>query len=340
MRQLHVIDDLNYGGAQTQLRLLATAAVERGDPVAVASLKRPGAVGGALRAGGVEVEWLGRRLAFDPFALRRLVRTIRRRRPEALVGWGAAAAPFCRLAKRATGVRWLHHPWGQVSPHATLADDDLSRLPSAIDPAIRPADGSAKLAMRGWLRSGGVDVADDAPVLLTVARLDRPRAVNELAWAADVVRVVCPGLRMLVVGDGPALVACQRFASQATEPGLVTWLGGQADLKPFYAAADVVWVGAGRGVAPTPALEAMAAGKPLVMAAAAGREALFDTPSLDAGLLPGWSDRAAWARVTRRLLEERSWAEEIGAANDSRVTAGHSCDEAYAALTECLAVAS
>lgn len=340
MRQLHVIEDLGYGGAQQQLRLLATVAAERGDPVAVAELKRPGPVSEALRAAGVEVAWLGRRLAVDPFALRRLVKMVRRLRPDTLVGWGAATAPFCRLAKRSTGVPWLHHPRGESSQHAAFADGELTSLPNATDPAWRPADEREKTAARAWLRAGGVEVTDASPVLLTVARIDRPRAMKELLWAADLVRVVCPGLRMLVVGDGPALLACQRFAAGATEPGLIAWLGAQPDLRPFYAAADAVWVGAGRGVAPTPALEAMAAGKPVVMAAAPGREALFDPPSLGAGLLPVWNDRAAWARVTRRLLEEKPWADEIASDNAGRVAERHSPEAAYAALVGSLSVAS
>lgn len=340
MRQLHVIDDLDYGGAPQQLRLLAAAARERGDAIGVASLKRPGPVSEALRAEGATVEWLGRRLAFDPFALRRLVLTIRRQRPDALVGWGARVAPFCRFAKRATGVRWLHHPRGEASPHAALADGNLSGLPVACDPAIRPTGQSEKLAARAWLRAGGVDVADDASVLLTVARIDRPRATKELLWAADLVRVVCPGLRMLVVGDGPARRACQRFAAGATEPRLVGWLGEQADLRPFYAAADIVWVGAGKNATPTPALEAMAAGKPLVVAEAEGRAALFDEMAREAGVLPAWNDRAAWARVTRRMLEEKGWADKLAAANAERVVTGHTPDLAYAALCDSAAASA
>lgn len=120
-------------------------------------------------------------------------------------------------------------------------------------------------------------------------------------------------------------MACQRFAAQAVEPGLVVWLGGWQDLVTVYAAADVVWCGAGGGASPTPALEALAAGKPLVLAEAAGRETLVpNAPEVgSAGLRPEWNDRAAWARATRRLLEDPELAARVGRENAERVQEGH-----------------
>lgn len=336
---LHVISDLDHGGSQTQLGLLAEAAIARGESVVVVSLRRPGPMAERLRQAGVEVVWLGRRFSFDPLALAQLLRQIRRWRPDVIQSWDAASAAFCRAARRLGGTPWiqtLRDPSERPAAGADLtiaADAHAAErvggstliVPNAFNPTIAPTDRDAKLIARERLRGAGADVSDSAPVVVAVARLDRPQAMNELVWAADLLRVVCPGLRMLVVGEGPARMACQRFAARAVEPGLVVWSGGWPDLVTVYAATDVVWCGAGGGTSPTPALEALAAGKPLVLAEAAGREILApDAPEVgSAGLRPEWNDRAAWARATRRLLEDPELAARVGRESAERVRERH-----------------
>ncbi|CAN0327487.1 unnamed protein product, partial [Ectocarpus sp. 4 AP-2014] len=184
-----------------------------------------------------------------------------------------------------------------------------------------------KSAARQRLRQAGVAVSDDAPVIVAVARIDRPSAVRELAWMADLARIVCPGLRFLIAGGGPGLMACERFSADATEPGLNTFLGSWDDLKTLYAAADLAWCGAGRGGAPTPALEAMACGLPVLLADAPGREHLLPpTEQADPECRLRWDDRALWARVTKRLLNDQRLAEAIGQSNAAAVRERHAID--------------
>ncbi|TWT96627.1 Glycosyl transferases group 1 [Botrimarina colliarenosi] len=364
-RLLHLISDLEPGGAATQLRLQIAARGEQED-ASVATLRRPGPLRDTLAQAGAPVVWTPRRFRVDPFALAALVGELRRRRPDVVQSWDNASAAFCRAAKRLHRFAWVHtHRGGPLGSlqgvEAVLATDALAAasageqttapvvvVPNAFDPAIAPTDRANRSAARGRIRSAGWDVSDDAPVLLCVTRIDDAAAVKEIAWASDLIRVVRPGLRLLVAGDGPGRLACERFAAKATERGTVLWIGATSGLATLYAAADIVWVGRGAGAAPTPAIEAMAAGKPLVMAEGPGRDLLLpdwllpnDTSSAAASAGPccrlPWDDRAAWARTTKRLFEEPDRAAAVGAAGADRVRNAHRIDAVMAARSAALA---
>lgn len=343
-RLLHVIRDLEHGGAVTQLRLLATAAAARGEEVAVASLRRPGALSERFAAAGVPVVWTAKRFGIDPFAVVALRRLLTRRGVERLVSWDDDSAALGRILKRLAGVWWAHVHRGGGLPNLTgvdavIASDAIAAeqarsvtaapvtiAANAYDPALTPTDEAAKLAARARLRAAGWDVADGAPVVVCVTRIDDAIATKEIAWASDLVRVVRPGLRLLVAGDGGGRLACERFAAKATERGTVQWLGACDDLATLYAAADVVWVGRGEGAAPMPAIEAMAAGKAIVLADGPGRESLLpqDTSAVAPVCRVAWNDRPGWAKATMRLLADGAPANEIGAANAQRVRESHS----------------
>jgi glycosyltransferase involved in cell wall biosynthesis len=340
---LHVIRDLDHGGAATQLRLLATAAAARGEDGAVASLRRPGVLRERLVAAGIPVVWTAKRFAFDPFAVAALRRLLTRRGAERLVSWDSESAALGRILKRLTGVWWAHVYRGGDLPkltgvNAVIAADAIAAeqakavttasvtiVPNVYGPVLTPTDEAAKLAARGRLREAGWDVADGAPVVVSVTRIDDAIATKEIAWASDLVRVVRPGLRLLVAGDGAGRMACERFVAKAAERGTVEWLGACDDLATLYAAADVVWVGRGSGATPTPAIEAMAAGKPVVMADAPGRDSLLPQDTSAGGPICriAWNDRPGWAKATMRLLADPALANEIGAANARRVRQSH-----------------
>lgn len=351
---LHVIHDLIPSGAATQLRLLA-----RGEEVAVASLRRPGPFASRFSDAGIPVVWTAKRFAVDPFALVALSRLAKERRVDVIQSWDNESAELCRRLKRSLGVRWMHvHRGGRmanlrgvdavIAPDSVLAGAagaattaPVTVVPNAFDPSLAPAGEGERRAAREQLRHAGWDVGDETPVILCVTRIDDAVATKEITWASDLVRVVRPGLRLLVAGEGARRRQCERFAAKATERGTVQWLGAGNDLGPLYAAADVVWVGRGDGAAPTPALEAMAAGKPVVMADGPGRDALLPCDTSPEGLacrVP-WNDRAAWARATKRLLTEPGLAAELGAAGARRVRDVHGVEVAVAAHQAALEIA-
>ena len=137
-------------------------------------------------------------------------------------------------------------------------------------------------------------------------------------WAADLVRVVHPEARLLLVGDGPA-----RAGGGAVRPGgFGAGPGGvrrarRDDWPELMAAADVVWCASDSPDAPTPLVEAMRAGKPVVASEAPGRGRLIDEAVT--GWLTPWDHSAGWARATVRLLEDPAMAARVGEAGRERL---------------------
>jgi glycosyltransferase involved in cell wall biosynthesis len=88
IRVLHLITDTDSGGAEVMLRNVTTR-MDRGRfENRVVSMMRAGSLAPSFAAGGVEVESLAmRRGTPDPRALWRLVRTIRRFRPDVVQTW-------------------------------------------------------------------------------------------------------------------------------------------------------------------------------------------------------------------------------------------------------------
>ena len=333
---LHVAEDLHYGGAQTQLRLLAEAELSSGGLVTVASLRRPGVVGESLRRAGARVEWLGRRLPLDPFAVRRLLLLMRGGAFRAVQSWDPAAGRHVLAARRWAGarVRWLH-----AVRDLTIADPLERRVrrtaerlvvPSTVIADALVADGAVQQRIavvpndsdpptsadrESVLRRFGMPPS--ARLITAAMRLDEARHAKEMVWAADLVRVVRPEVRLILVGDGDARRRVERFARGASEAGLVVAAGWRDDWAEVLAAADVVWCASRSPGAPTSLLEALRAGKPVVTNEAPGRDRLI--VDQQTGWLTPWAHRAGWARPTARALEDRSFATRVGAAGRERV---------------------
>ncbi|NJP68023.1 glycosyltransferase family 4 protein [Streptomyces spiramenti] len=144
------------------------------------------------------------------------------------------------------------------------------------------------------------------PVVVCVGRLCRQKGQDVLlrAWPEIAARV--PGARLVLVGDGPD---AERL--RAAAPDGVDFVGAVPDAAPWYAAASLV-VAPSRweGMALVP-LEALAAGRPVVMSDVAGaRESL--PPAHTALCLVPQDDPVTLGRAVTRLLNDPRRADELG----------------------------
>jgi glycosyltransferase involved in cell wall biosynthesis len=160
-------------------------------------------------------------------------------------------------------------------------------------------------------------VPDSARVILCLGPIERHKGHRDAAWAVDILRLVHPEAHLVVLGRGPAIDAVVRLVRSNQLGDCVHLPGRVADVGPWLARAEVVWVpslGPGGRFA---VLEAMAAGRPVV----ASRLPVLTELVVEAqtGYLVRPGDKVELARQTRVLLDHPDVAQQMGAAGRQRV---------------------
>lgn len=234
----------------------------------------------------------------------------------AALGWERAAA------------RWAHT---LVCVGAGEAEDGHRRglganvvvVRNGVDPRRYPAaDDAARSAARRLL---GLDV--DAPLVLCPGRVTRQKGQDVLLAAWPQVRQRCPTAGLVVLGDGEWAAP---LAARA--PERVRFVPAVTDVRPWYAAADVValpsrWEGLSLTV-----LEAMSSGRCVVGSAVPG---LAEVVAPGTGVVVPAEDPAALAEALATRLEQPDRARAEGAAaarHAAGFDVGHTLDR-LAAVT-------
>lgn len=166
--------------------------------------------------------------------------------------------------------------------------------------------------------------------LITVANLRREKSHETLiAAAARLVREV-PDLRLQFVGAGPrraeleALVAARGLSAQ------IEFLGHREDVPALLAEADAYVLPSRSEAFPNGAIEAMAAGLPVVASAVGGLLDLIEDGRT--GLLVPPADDEALAAAVRSLIHDPARAAAIGSAAREAVLDNYSFDRMVASF--------
>jgi glycosyltransferase involved in cell wall biosynthesis len=205
-------------------------------------------------------------------------------------GLGALAAPALGLLRRFHNLteRTFVPTRATERELAAYGFHNLTLVGRGVDCAgFAPAHRSAELR-RQWR-------AESAPVVLMVGRIAPEKNVELGLRAFERARRARPGIRMVVVGDGPA-----RGRLQAAHPD-VHFVGVQrgAALAAHYASADVFLFPSLTDTFGNVVLEALASGLPVVsFAVAAGAEHVADGVS---GRLVSPGDEAAFIAAVSSL---------------------------------------
>ena len=307
--------------AQAAERGIATCTVPMRGDLDVTAVWR---LAQALRAAAVDLvhlhtgraAWLGslaaRRAGVPALVTRRMDRAIE-------PGWRTQLI-YERLTRRAVA----------ISPAVAdcLAAGGVPRarialIPSAVDPARLRSLGD-RGATRAALGAAAADV-----VFLTLSALVPRKGVDVLLEA--LAHLARQGVRphAWVAGDGPQRAALEAQAAGLGLAGAVRFLGRRADVGDLLAACDVFALPARREGLGVAALEAMAAGRPVVASAVGGLgEAVIDGRT---GLLVAPGDAAALATALRRLVSEPALRAALGAAGPARVAEGFLPEQMVAA---------
>jgi glycosyltransferase involved in cell wall biosynthesis len=318
-----VITDLDVGGAECSLAMLATRLDPRRWRPAVFCLGGHGQLVEVIRQADVLCECLevNRRNPLQAFA--RLARSLRRFKPQLVQSFLFHANLAARVATPWAGWPWVvgglrvaehQKRWHLIvdrltAPLATgsvcvsrgvlrfsrevagLGPDRLTVIPNGIDP--RPFDVAAAVPR------AAIGVPDDVHLALYVGRLDPQKGLPDLLRAAERVTAQRPDWHLALAGDGPdrpwlleQLVNHPRLREKAH------WLGQRNDVPGLLKTADVLVLASLWEGMPNVVLEAMAARLPVIGTAVEGTEDLI-LPGRTGWLVPPRDPEA----LTHALIE-------------------------------------
>lgn len=352
-RILHVISRLDGYGASRPLLDLAVEQAARGDVPVVAALTTANGAEAKLRDGGIAVQVLGSRWPIDGAALVRLRRWQRPLGVDLVHAWDvkallhAAASGGCAPLVATLGDRdalpgWSGWAVARFRRHvaAFAVADEASRAPLArlgvaaeqiqlIRPGVAPA-AAWDTSRADLLAAFSLPAA--APLIAIAGPLERKRHLDDAIWCFELVRVLYPDARLLILGDGPDRGRLERFARQVSEPGCINFLGYRLDAASLLPAIDMYWQLDAPQHTPYELLDAMAAGAPIVASDSPGNRAALRSPQL--GRIASASNRAEVARAADELLRDPALARRLGAAAATDAAAHWSLAAALAAYEQ------
>jgi glycosyltransferase involved in cell wall biosynthesis len=338
MKVLHVIESLEFGGAEKVVVDLANALVER-VPVGVCCVKRTGELREALDA-RITVHCLDKREGNDLRIPGRLARLVRGDRYDVVHShtWGVFLEPAL-ARRRGTPRRLVHTVHGRYLEYAPgVAGRVKRRLRRVLERRlVRRYD--AVVAVSGPIRDyvarnlriaeprlvtihNGIRIrpsvagarGDGALTFITVGRLAPVKNQGMMLGAFARVARAHAGARLCIVGDGPERGALEMQVRRLGLEGRVELLGFREDIEALLAGADVFLMSSRYEGISIAVLEAMRARLPVIASrvggvpdtVADGRTGLLFADGDEEGMA-GAMDRLARSRDDRIAMGEEGF---------------------------------
>lgn len=200
-------------------------------------------------------------------------------------------------------------------------------IPTGID--VEELNGGSGVQFRMELH-----VERTAPVIGIAAVLRSWKGHLDLLEAVEAARRALPALRLLIVGDGPMRERIRAVARERGLEGCVVMTGHREDIANVIAAFDVAVMAsyASEGI-PQFALQAMAAGKPVVATRVGGIPEVVEDGVT--GLLVEPRNPGLLAQAVVGLLQDPDKRRQMGVKARERVTASHSYEKMLDRIEEC-----
>lgn len=193
-----------------------------------------------------------------------------------------------------------------------LPDAKAIAIPNGINTAPFAANPAQRQALRAQL-----GLADNAPAIITVARLVWFKGLDNLIAAMAPVLQQHPTASCWIVGDGPLKSALQQQAEALGIAKNLHFLGERNDIPALLNAMDVFVLPSVSEGMPITLLEAMAAGKPLVATDVGGVGEMFQ--SGESGLLVPPRNPQALAQALIQLLNNAPLRNQMAQAARQRL---------------------
>jgi glycosyltransferase involved in cell wall biosynthesis len=333
---LLVIPSLRYSGAARQLTLLATRLPRDQFEPYVCILGRSGPWAELLRAARVPVDVLDWTRVVDlgaPWRLRRLVRSFC---PHVIHAWGPAALRAVFQAGGRNGARLLASdpipPREQGAAPGRVDSWLLRQAEQAIAAGPAEADRCRQLGLapeRIAIIPLGV-ASETEPVgrpslglpaaahlVVAAGPIEPHKGFRDALWAMGMLRFLALDIHLLLIGEGSDRARLERFAQETDVVGRVHFLGSQADIAPLLHESHLAWIPSRAEGGRSLALEAMAAGRPVIASRLPGLAEIVVEG--ETGFLVSPGDRVGLARRTRELLVDAERRRRLGEAGRRRV---------------------
>lgn len=312
MRILHVIAGAKDGGAESIMLDAAIALAEAGVAQQVVTRDHNEARLKALADAGVPVTIA----KFDKLWREPTKTAIRDAaeafKPDVIHYWMGRAGTFAPKRYRERSVGWYGgyyklDRFKNCAWHVGMTDDIAKHVSEEGAPAERVSvlNSYANLDPLPPTPRASLDTPEDAPALLTLARLHWKKGLDTLLEAL----VGLPGVYAWIAGEGPLEADLKAMAKKLGVADRVRWLGWRNDRAGLLAACDVVAFPSRYEPFGNVMIEAWAARKPLVVADAAGPAATV-TDEVDALLVPK-DDPDALREALRRVTEDAELAKTL-----------------------------
>jgi glycosyltransferase involved in cell wall biosynthesis len=357
-RLCFAIWSFGVGGAERMLIGLLKAIPRDRYDVTVVTLKSKGVYAGEVEQLGIPVHCLGKAHALDPAALLRLVRFLRRARPDLLNTHLWTADLWARLAGLVCGVPRIVVTEQNVdlwkSRARRLADRALFAFTDAVicvgdevrDFYVReigvPAEKTvvipnaidvSRLAVVPGNVRAQLGISAGEFVFACAARLHRQKAHAVLLGAVRQLRDEgAPPFCVLLVGDGPERAPLEELAVRLGVRPEVLFIGARTDVPQVLAESDAFVLSSDYEGTSLAILEAMAAGLPVVATDVGSNRSVVEEG--EAGLIVPKRDPAALAAAMARLLGDREAAREMGRRGRAVVRARYGIEQAARATLE------
>ncbi|WP_166828472.1 glycosyltransferase [Thalassoroseus pseudoceratinae] len=294
------ITELDRGGAENALVQLVRRLDRREWQPLVLCLSGEGELVNELRDAEIDVECLGVRHRADFRVLWRLVKSLRRFRPEILQTWlyhanmaGRVAARLAgvphvvsgiRVAERRSRLRLRLDRWTDflVEHHACVSQSvanfsaEVGGLPTRKLIAIPNGVDAERFASARPADLSEVGIPADSRVLLFVGRLDPQKNPDLLLKAFAGLASDFPDTRLVFVGSGPLDTELRNQTLSFGLQNRVQFLGSRSDIPALMQRATVLVLPSRWEGMPNVVLEAQAAGLPVVASAVDGVTELID----------------------------------------------------------------
>lgn len=340
LRVLHVIEAMDRGGGESMVVEHARHAGP-GVEVLICALNRGGPALEAARAAGARTLVLQGRGRLDRIG--RLAAFLREEGVAVVNGHNPVGGLAAALAARLAGVRAVlrtehsfHYPgrhsaaWPALERIATalttcvvcvcdtVRESHVTRFPRAARRFVTVRNGisAAPDPLPRSQARAALGFGPHERVVLTVGSLTPQKAQHVLLEAFARVVADAPGSRLLIAGEGPLRSTLEALRDALGLAESVRFLGAREDVTDLLVAADVFTLSSQREGLPVTLLEAMRAGRAVVVTRAGGcAEAVSEGIS---GALVPVGDAAALGAALGALLGDPVRCARLGEAGRER----------------------